>query len=54
MPLKLRPTSLGAGIDKDRQDYTIYSGAWAVGRIYETLAVPTTCDGSGRSPSPVQ
>ena len=33
MPLKLRPTGLGAGIDKDRPDYTIYSGGWAVGRI---------------------
>ena len=24
MPLKLRPTGLGAGIDKDRPDYTVY------------------------------
>ena len=32
MPLKLRPTGLGAGIDKDRQDFTIFSGGWAVGR----------------------
>jgi hypothetical protein len=36
MALILRPTGLGAGIDKDRLDYTIYSGGWAVGRIYET------------------
>ena len=42
MLLKLRPTSLGAGIDKDRQDFTIYSGEWAVGRIRDT----------GRSQSP--
>jgi hypothetical protein len=28
MALKLRPTGLGSGIDKDRPDYTI--------RIYET------------------
>jgi hypothetical protein len=33
MPLKLRQTGLGSGIDKDRPDYTIYSGGWAVGRI---------------------
>ena len=33
MALTLRPTGLGAGIDKDRPDYTIYSGGWAVGRI---------------------
>ena len=25
--LILRPTGLGAGIDKDRQDFTIYSAA---------------------------
>ena len=40
MPLKLRPTGLGAGIDKDRPDYAIYSGGWAVGRIYETRGGP--------------
>ena len=34
------PDGLGAGIDKDRPDYTIYSGGWAVGRIYETLGGP--------------
>jgi hypothetical protein len=42
MPLKLRPTGLGAGIDKDRQDFTIYSGEWAIGRIYETRGGPET------------
>ena len=40
MAFKLRPTGLGAGIDKDRPDYTIYSGGWAVGRIYETRGGP--------------
>ena len=29
MPLKLRPTGLGSGIDKDRPDYTVY--CWRVG-----------------------
>jgi hypothetical protein len=28
MPLKLRPTDLGSGIDKDRLDYTIL---WRIG-----------------------
>ena len=28
MALKLGPTGLGSGIDKDRPDYTIYSGEW--------------------------
>ena len=36
MPLKLRPTGLGSGIDRDRPDYGVYSGEWDVGRIYET------------------
>jgi hypothetical protein len=31
MPRKLRPTGLGSGIDKDRQDFTIYSGDWPWG-----------------------
>ena len=28
--LILRPTGLGAGMDEDRLDYTIYSGGWVV------------------------
>jgi hypothetical protein len=35
MPLKLRPTGLGSGIDKDRPDYTVFCGGWEVGRIYQ-------------------
>ena len=35
MALKLGPTGLGFGIDKDRQDFTINSGGWAMGRVYE-------------------
>ena len=33
MAIKLRPTGLGSGIDKDRPDYTVYCGEWRVGRI---------------------
>ena len=40
MPLTMRPTGLGSGADKDRPDYTVYSGGWAVGRIYETRGGP--------------
>ena len=40
MALKLRPTGLGFGIDKDRQDFTIYSGGWAMGRVYEQRGRP--------------
>ena len=35
MALKLRPSGIGSGIDKDRQDYTVYTGGWDIGRIYE-------------------
>jgi hypothetical protein len=40
MLLKLRPTGLGSGIDKDRPDYTVYTGEWEVGRIYQTRGGP--------------
>jgi len=40
MTLKLRPTGLGSGIDKDRPDYTVFTGEWEVGRIYETRGGP--------------
>jgi uncharacterized protein (DUF736 family) len=40
MALKLRPTGFGSAIDKDRPDYTVYSGGWDVGRIYQTRGGP--------------
>ena len=40
MALKLRPTGLGSGIDKDRPDYSVYTGEWEVGRIYQTRGGP--------------
>ena len=42
MPLTMRPTDLGAGIDKDRPDYAVYSGGWAIGRIDEVRGGPET------------
>jgi hypothetical protein len=36
MALKLRPSGLGFGIDKDRPDYTVLTGEWEIGRIYQT------------------
>jgi hypothetical protein len=30
MPLKLRPSGLGSGIEKDRVDYGVYSGEWEI------------------------
>jgi hypothetical protein len=39
MPLKLRPTGLGSGIDKDRPDYTVFTGdVGEVGRITRPAA----------------
>jgi hypothetical protein len=40
MALTMRPTGLGSGIDKDRQDYTVYIGGWDIGRIYEVRGGP--------------
>ena len=40
MSLKLRPTGLGSGIDKDRPDYAVYRGERCVGRIYQTRSGP--------------
>ena len=40
MALKMRPTGLGHGVYKDRQDYTVYSGGWDIGRIYESRGGP--------------
>src|SRR4051812_132655 len=40
MPLTLRPTGLGSGIDKDRPDYAVYCGGWEVGRIYQMRGGP--------------
>jgi hypothetical protein len=40
MPLKLRPSGLGSGIDKDRPDYKVCTGEWEVGRIYQARSGP--------------
>ena len=40
MALKLRPSGLGSGIDKDRPDYTVVTGEWEIGRIYQTRGGP--------------
>jgi hypothetical protein len=40
MPLTMRPTGLGSGIDKDRADYSVFCGEWNIGRIYEVRGGP--------------
>ena len=51
MALKLRPTGLGARIDKDRPDYTVYSGEWGVGRTYETHKPAASLHSPATSPA---
>ena len=36
----MRPTGLGSGIDKDRPGYTVCTGEWEVGSIYQTRGGP--------------
>ena len=40
MPLKVRPTGLGFGTYKDNVDYSVFSGEWLIGRIYERNGFP--------------
>ena len=35
MSLIYRQTDLGSPIDKDRVDYTVFSGKWAMGRLHQ-------------------
>ena len=48
MALKLRATGLGSGIDKDRPDYTVFTGEWESAASTKPAAVPTVCAGFGR------
>jgi hypothetical protein len=40
MALTMRPTGLGQGVYKDAIDYSVFSGDWAIGRIYERRGFP--------------
>ena len=40
MPLTMRPTGLASPVDEDRQDFTVYCGKWAMGRIYQERGGP--------------
>jgi hypothetical protein len=35
MALTLRPTGLESPVYNDLKDYTVFSGRWGIGRIYE-------------------
>jgi hypothetical protein len=50
MPLSMRPTGSLSPVDKDRKDYTVYSGGWAYGRHLRRAEQPRTpALGSGQS-----
>ena len=36
----MRPTDLGQGVYKDSIDYSVFSGEWLIGRIYESRGGP--------------
>jgi hypothetical protein len=40
MPLTMRPSGLGSGIDKYRPDYGVFRGEWEIGRISQTCGGP--------------
>ena len=40
MPLTMRPSGLGHGVYKDSIDYSLFSGEWLIGRIYERNGFP--------------
>jgi hypothetical protein len=40
MPLTMREPGLASPVDQSREDFTIYSGGWAVGRIHEQCGGP--------------
>ena len=40
MALTMRPTGLGHGVYKDDIDYSVFSGEWNIGRIYERHGFP--------------
>jgi len=50
MPLKLRPTGLGSGIDKDRPTTPSLPASGRSAASTKHAAVPTICAGSGRWP----
>jgi hypothetical protein len=41
---ELMPDRLSSPVDKDRKDFTIYSGEWAIGRIYEQRGAAQRAD----------
>ena len=43
MPLTMHEPGLASPVDQSREDFTIYSGASVVGRIYEQRGGPEQC-----------
>ena len=49
MTLTMRLTGLAHGVYEDAMDYSVFAGAWNIGRIYERGAVRMPCGSSGHS-----
>jgi hypothetical protein len=41
MPLTMRPTGTTSPVDKNREDHTVYSGEWPMGRIMQERGGPS-------------
>jgi hypothetical protein len=41
MPLKMRATGLSSPVDEHLTDFTVLTGEWVIGRIYEVRGSPS-------------
>ena len=48
MALKMRATGLSSPVDEHLTDFTVLTGEWVIGRIYEVRGSPPIFAGSGR------
>ena len=48
MALKMRATGLSSPVDEHLTDFTVLTGEWVIGRIYEAVARLPIFAGSGR------
>ena len=54
MALKMRATGLSSPVDEHLTDFTVLTGEWVIGRIYEVRGSPPIFAGSGRCISMVR
>jgi hypothetical protein len=54
MALKMRATGLSSPVDEHLTDFTVLTGEWVIGRIYEVRGSPPDLRFSGRCISMVR